>query len=87
MLEKFVPHPEDLALDNEPTMFDLMHNQLEEMNNDFDSSDDEDDDKDANEEGEKKEPENKEPEKKESEKKEPGKKGDEGYVLVDKKNV
>ena len=44
LLEEFVPHPEDVALDNEPTMFDLMHNQLEEMNNDFDSSDDEDED-------------------------------------------
>jgi translocation protein SEC63 len=82
LLEKFVPHPEDLALDNEPTMFDLMHNQLEEMNNDFDSSDDEEDDESVSEGGEKKEPKKKEPEKKE-----PEKKGDEGYVLVDKKNV
>jgi hypothetical protein len=73
LLEKFVPHPEDVALDNEPTMFDLMHNQLEEMNNDFDSSDDEADEDEDGAGSEKKEPEKKE--------------GDEGYVLVDKKNV
>jgi len=79
LLEKFVPHPEDVALDNEPTMFDLMHNQLEEMNNDFDSSDDEDEDEVDGADEEKTEKEGK----KEAEKKE----GDEGYVLVDKKNV
>ena len=86
LLEKFVPHPEDVALDNEPTMFDLMHNQLEEMNNDFDSSDDDDDDDDngdhSNGDGDKQKGEKKEASK-ESDKKE----GDEGYVIVDKKNV
>ena len=79
LLEKFVPHPEDVALDNEQIMFDLMHNQLEEMNNDFDSSDDEDEDEVDGADEEKTEKEGK----KEAEKKE----GDEGYVLVDKKNV
>lgn len=88
LLEKFVPHPEDVALDNEPTMFDLMHGQLEEMNNDFDSSDDEDDeDEDDDDEKEKAVKGKKQSDDKEASKEAEKKEGDEGYVLVDKKNV
>ena len=47
-LPEFVAHPEDLELDNEPTLFEQV---MAAANQDEESSDDEDEDKDGNDQG------------------------------------